>query len=233
MSGKASLAQLQERIGHHFTRPELLARALTHASAIGDDKRGDPLTTYERLEFLGDRVLGLVIADLLIEEYPQAPEGELSRRLARLVNRDTCAAVAEEMRLGEHYRVGESLAKANARTAKSLMADTCESVIGAIFRDAGLEAAQSTIHRFWASRVKQMQGPLRDAKTELQEWAHRKGLPTPRYEETGRSGPDHAPQFIVRVVMEGAEGETASGASKREAEHAAAAAILRREGVWS
>ncbi|MBZ8131888.1 ribonuclease III [Afifella sp. IM 167] len=233
MSGKATLEDLQERIGHHFTRPELLARALTHASAIGDDGRGDPLTTYERLEFLGDRVLGLVIADLLIEEYPQAPEGELSRRLARLVNREACAAVAEEMRLSEHYRVGESLAKANARTARTLLADTCESVIGAIFRDAGLDAARRTIHRYWAERVKQMEGPLRDAKTELQEWAHRRSLPTPRYEETGRSGPDHSPEFSVSVVIPGTEGCIGKGASKREAEHAAAAAILKREGVWS
>ncbi|MDQ0326487.1 ribonuclease-3 [Rhodopseudomonas julia] len=232
MSGKASLGDLEERIGHHFTRPDLLKRALTHASAIGDERRGDPLNTYERLEFLGDRVLGLVIADLLIEEYPQAPEGELSRRLARLVNRDTCAEVAEEMHLAEHYRVGESLARATERTARSILADTCESVIGAVFRDAGLDAAKVIIHRFWIKRLRTMQGPLRDAKTELQEWAHRNGHGTPRYQESGRRGPDHAPEFSVKVLIEGAEGAEGQGPSKREAEHAAASAILRREGVW-
>jgi len=224
------LAALEARLGHIFSDRELLARALTHASAVGEGK--GPPATYERLEFLGDRVLGLAIADALIRRYPDAPEGELSRRLARLVSRETCSQVAREMGLDEHIRVGDSTLKASPRAAAGLVADACEAVIGAVFRDGGLEAAQRVIERFWLDRLASMNGPLRDAKTELQEWAHRRAYATPVYEEVSRSGPDHAPEFEVEVVIDGTIGARGHGRSKREAEHEAAEAVLRREGVW-
>ena len=222
--------RLQESLGYTFINSDLLVRALTHASATKSVQREG---TYQRLEFLGDRVLGLVIADMLDEHFPDAPEGELSRRLARLVSGETCVEVAAEMQLEKFVRVNNSVQKSSGRATAGVLADACEAVLGAVYRDGGLAAARPVIERYWRPRLETMSGPLRDAKTELQEWAHRRGFDTPVYTETLRSGPDHAPEFEIEVSVGSAEPGRARGRSKREAEHEAAAQILRREGVWA
>jgi ribonuclease-3 len=227
---RADLKQLQEVLGYDFANPALLSRALTHASVAGAPRGGSH--TYERLEFLGDRVLGLVVADMLDECFPQAPEGELSRRLARLVSGETCAEVAREMELGRFLRIGDSVHKSGGRATAGVLSDVCESVLGAIYRDGGLAAVRPVIERYWRPRLESMSGPLRDAKTELQEWAHRRGFDAPTYAEILRSGPDHAPEFEVEVRVGKLEAGRGRGRSKREAEHEAAASVLRREGVW-
>jgi ribonuclease-3 len=225
------LAPLEEALGHRFANPELLVRALTHASAAEAQQRRDG-TTYQRLEFLGDRVLGLVVADMLDAFFPDALEGELSRRLSRLVSGETCADVGREMDLGRYVRISPSVEKGGGRAKAGVLADACEAVLGAIYRDGGLPAARQAIERYWRSRLQDMRGPLRDAKTELQEWAHRRGFEAPTYAEISRSGPDHAPQFEIEVTAAGLPPSRGRGQSKREAEHNAAASILRREGVW-
>jgi ribonuclease-3 len=219
--------RLQDALGHSFANPDLLALALTHASAVN----GREQQTYQRLEFLGDRVLGLVVADILVERFADAPEGELSRRLARLVSRETCTEVAEEMELAQYLRIGGAQ-KGAQRATPSVLSDVCEAVIAAIYRDGGLAAARALIERYWGPRIEGMSGPLRDAKTELQEWAHRLGFETPVYAETLRSGPDHAPSFEIEVLVGNVTPGRGKGGSKREAEQEAAADVLRREGVW-
>ena len=222
----SDLKLLEQALGHHFANPDLLQRALTHTSVPGNGVAGDR-DTYERLEFLGDRVLGLVIADMLDAHLPKAQEGELSRRFNRLVSGEACAEVAREMELDRFLRIS------GARATVSVLGDACESVIGAVYRDGGLAAARASIERFWRPRLQGMSGPLRDAKTELQEWAHRRGFETPIYAEILRSGPDHAPEFEIEVSVGTVRPARGRGRSKREAEHDAAALVLRREGVWS
>ena len=222
---RADLKALQEALGHDFADPDLLSRALTHPSvAVNQPGAGH---TYERLEFLGDRVLGLAVADMLDAHLPSALEGELSRRLARLVSGETCAEVAREMNLARVLRIS------GGRPTPSVLGDACESVLGAVYRDGGLPAARKVVERYWRSRLESMSGPQRDAKTELQEWAHRRGFDTPRYVETLRSGPDHAPEFEIEVVVGTVKPGKGKGRSKREAEHEAATDVLRREGVWT
>lgn len=228
----ASAAGIEERLGYRFADQNLLNRALTHASALPNSAAAAS-RTYERLEFLGDRVLGLVIADMLDTCYPKAPEGELSRRLARLVSGETCARIAAEMDLARFVRTGDSMLKGGGGITAGILSDACEALIGAIYRDGGLEPARAFIERYWRGRLEGMSGPLRDAKTELQEWAHRRGLETPVYSEVLRTGPDHAPEFEVEVSLGRVEPARARGRSKREAEHEAASIVLRREGVWS
>ncbi len=214
-------------VGHRFSSTDTLMRALTHSSA-------DSSVTgnYERLEFLGDRILGLVIADLLFAEFPTADEGELSRRLNQLVNAETCAEIARELGLGEFVITGIEIKSLEGRKRLNLRADVAESLIAAIYLDGGMEPARKFITQQWASRIHLTDADRRDAKTELQEWAHRAGKATPLYEIEGRSGPDHDPVFTVKATVEGFSPEQASGSSKREAERAAAEAILIREGVW-
>ena len=233
MAAKRDPAGFEKTLGYKFRDPGLLDRALTHASALAERGNHDPAATYQRLEFLGDRVLGLVVADMLISTYPDAVEGELARRLARLVSGETCAEVAMDMGLDAFVRLGGSLARKRSGTASGVLADVCESVIGALYRDGGLDAARPVIERYWRERMTAMSGSLRDAKTALQEWAHSKGLETPNYRELSRSGPDHAPVFEIEVVIDGREGALGGGRSKREAEQVAAEAVLRRDGIWS
>ncbi|HWT30988.1 MAG TPA: ribonuclease III [Propylenella sp.] len=228
---RADPEQLQEALGYRFANPDLLARALTHASALMGG--GQDHLTYQRLEFLGDRVLGLVVADMLVQAFAKATEGELSRRLARLVSGETCAEIARELEIPKFLRVGDSIKRTRGGASASVLADACESVLGAIYRDGGLEAARRVVERYWRPRLETMTGPLRDAKTELQEWAHRRGFETPTYAEVDRSGPDHAPEFEVEVLLGSVEPGRGRGRSKREAEHDAATNVLRREGVWS
>ena len=187
--------------------------------------------SYQRLEFLGDHVLGLVVSDMLFREFPKADEGELSRRLADLVRRETCADVARALDLGAAVRLGGSEAHTGGRRSAAILADVCEALIGAVFLDGGYAAAADFIGRFWRERMLAPQRPLRDAKTILQEWAQGRGLPTPSYREVARTGPHHDPEFRVAVELPAFAPAEGLGRSKRAAEQAAAAAMLAREGV--
>ena len=222
------LSRLEDRLGHRFRDRTLLETALTHMSA--DPRR---LASYQRLEFLGDRVLGLSVADMLFTTYPQAEEGDMSRRLADLVRKETCAAVATAWDVGPHLRLGEGEILSGARKNKAILADACEAIIGAVFIDGGYEAARALVERAFGERMLKPVRPLRDAKTALQEWAQGRGYPTPTYSERGRSGPDHAPVFVVAAKISGLADAEARGPSKRLAEQAAAETFLRREGLWN
>ena len=220
---------LESRLGHVFADRTHLDRALTHITAA-TSKEGR-LGSYQRLEFLGDRVLGLAIAAMLIETYPKADEGELSQRLAELVRAETCAEVAETMELGPYLRLGAGEASSGGRRKAAILADVCESVIGAVFLDAGFAAAAALVDRFWRERLLAPSRPLRDAKTELQEWAQGRGWAAPLYREVARSGPDHNPQFRVAVLVDGFGEAEGAGRSKRSAEQSAAEALIAREGL--
>lgn len=229
MSRKAKIrTDVESTIGYQFTDKTLLERALTHISAASG---GNRIASYQRLEFLGDHVLGLVVSDMLFRAFPKANEGELSRRLADLVRKDTCADIARAMDLGPAMLLGNSESQAGGRRRTTILADMCEALVGAVFVDGGYSAAAAVIEKFWHERLVKPAKPLRDAKTMLQEWAQARGLPTPTYRETGRSGPHHNPVFKVAVVLPGKPDAEGSGKSKRAAEQAAAAAMLEREGV--
>ncbi len=224
-----SLAPL--RLGHDFARPELLAEALTHRSAL--DRQPDLKATFphgnERLEFLGDRVLSLAMADLLLRRFPHEREGDLARRHANLVRAGTLAEIAGETGLGPHIRLGDSEAQAEVRP--TILADALEAVLGAVFLDAGFAAAAACIERLWGERLSATLAAPRDAKTTLQEWAQARRLPLPAYREVGREGPPHAPVFVVDVAIKGHEPGRGRAGSKREAERLAAAALLERLGA--
>lgn len=221
---------LEETIGYRFKDPALLDRALTHISALKGQGR---VGSYQRLEFLGDHVLGLAVSEMLFVAFPKADEGELSRRLADLVRRETCADVARAIDLGAALRLGASEARAGGRAKAAILADVCESLIGAVFLDGGYAAAKAFVDRFWAERMRKPARPLRDPKTVLQEWAQGRGLPTPAYREVERTGPHHDPVFRVAVSLPDRDPAEGRGRSKRAAEQAAAAALLAREGVRS
>ena len=220
--------ELEERIGHGFAEKSLLDSALTHISALSGKSRA---ASYQRLEFLGDHVLGLVVSDMLFRAFPKADEGELSRRLADLVRRETCADVARSLDLGAAIKLGASEANAGGRRRLAILADVCEALIGAVFIDGGYPAAATMIERLWSERMRTPARPLRDAKTVLQEWAQSRGLPTPSYREVERTGPHHDPEFRVAVALPDLKPAEGVGRSKRAAEQAAAAAMLAREGV--
>jgi ribonuclease-3 len=219
---------LEERIGYRFADPSLLDSA-SHISALKGAR--NRVGSYQRLEFFGDHVLGLVISDMLFRAFPRADEGELSRRLADLVRKETCAEIARAIDLGAAIRLGASEANAGARTRPAILADVCEALIGAVYLDGGFAAAEAPIGRLWQVRMKTKAEPARDPKTVLQEWAQGRGLPTPAYREIARSGPDHDPQFRVAVQLPHLAPAEGSGRSKRAAEQAAAAAMMKREGV--
>lgn len=224
------LSRVEDRISHRFTDRSLLEQALTHASALNNAQTGG---SYQRLEFLGDRVLGLAVATMLHRNFPRADEGELARRLNHMVKRETCAEIAQDLKLGDAMRISQSEAQTGGRQKTALLADICEAVIAAIYLDAGMATAEDFVRRQWEPRMLTFSGPLRDAKTTLQEWAQARSLPAPTYDVVDRSGPDHAPVFIVAVHVERHAPAEGSGSSKRIAEQAAAEAMLRREGVWS
>ena len=225
----AQTAELEDRIGYRFTEHAWLDRALTHSSALagGRDRGG----SYQRLEFLGDHVLGLVISDMLFRAFPAATEGELSRRLAALVRKETCADVARAIDLGPAMRLGNSEIQAGGHRRAAILADVCEALIGAVFIDGGYPPAAALIERYWQERMLKPPRPLRDPKTLLQEWAQARGMPAPSYREIERSGPDHSPEFRVAVELFERTPAEGTGRSKRAAEQAAAAAMLAREGV--
>ncbi len=229
MAAYANLEALEGRLGYEFKDRRLLERALTHSSARG---RAGVTGDYERLEFLGDRVLGLAIAELLSERFPEAEEGVLARAFNRLVNRATCADVGRAMALDVHLVVGASESTAAGRGRESIIADACEAVLGAVFLDGGFEPARRIIRAFWGARTPALEAPRTDPKSALQEWAQGQGLALPDYVELERRGPDHAPTFTAEVRVEGFAPERGEGASKRAAEQDAAERLLRREGVW-
>lgn len=220
---------LEERIGYHFKDGALLELALTHISALTGTR--NRTGSYQRLEFLGDHVLGLVISDLLFRGFPKADEGELSRRLADLVRTETCAEIARSIDLGASIRLGASEANAGGRLRTAILADVCEALIGAVFLDRGYAEAASLIERLWSERMRTPVRALRDAKTMLQEWAQARGLPAPTYREVERIGPHHDPQFRVAVELRDRPPAEGHGRSKRSAEQSAAAVMLTREGV--
>ena len=224
----AAASALEKTIGYKFKDRDLLERSLTHISAISGGNRGN---SYQRLEFLGDHVLGLIISDMLFRSFPKADEGELSRRLADLVRREACADVARAIDLGVALRLGSSENNAGGRTRTAILADVCESLVGAVFVDGGYEAAVKLVGQLWGERMRTPVRPLRDPKTILQEWAQARGLPTPTYREVARTGPQHDPVFRVAVVLPGKESAEGVDRSKRAAEQAAAAEMLKREGV--
>ena len=224
----AGLDALAGRLGHRFARPELLVQALTHASAVHANGARGGTETYERLEFLGDRVLALIVADLLLAEFPHEAEGPLAQRLADLVRRETLTAIAEQLDLGASLRVAKAGHDDAERHNAAILADVCEAVIGALYLDGGLPAARGFVEPIWRPLLLQASQPPQDAKTALQEWAQGRGLPLPEYRETGRSGPDHEPVFTIEVTLPGRGGETGQGRSKRLAEQAAAQRLLAR-----
>lgn len=225
--GGASLDALEARLGHHFRDRSLLEAALTHASAMG---AGRP--NYQRLEFLGDRVLGLAVAEMLLEAFPRANEGELAQRLTALVRNESCAEVALALDVGSAIRLGPGEAQAGGRAKAAILGDVCEALIGAIHLDAGIDAARLFVRANWESRMRAWRGSMRDAKTTLQEWTQGRGIGTPTYAIVGRHGPDHAPMFDVEVTAGELAPARGEGRTRRDAEQAAAAAVLEREGVW-
>jgi ribonuclease-3 len=228
---RRSTAEFEERIGYRFKDPALLEQALTHISALTGARNRSG--SYQRLEFLGDHVLGLVVSDMLFRAFPRADEGELSRRLADLVRKEACADVAATIELGAAIRLGASESNAGGRSRIAILADVCEALIGAVFVDGGYEAAAALITRLWEQRMRAPKRPLRDAKTMLQEWAQAQGLPTPAYREVERTGPDHDPEFRVTVELPDRIPAEGTGRSKRSAEQAAASVMLTREGVMT
>jgi ribonuclease-3 len=223
-------AKLEARLGHTFADPELLHRALTHSSAIAPARR--IAQSYQRLEFLGDRVLGLVVADTLYRRMPRATEGDLSRSLNALVRKETCAAIARSIELGLDINLGESEARTGGAEKDAILGDVMEAVIGAIYIDGGLAPAYEIVDRLFGAHIGDAEAARADAKTALQEWAQGRGLEPPAYVEVARTGPDHAPEFTIAVKLSGFAELTASGLSKKIAEHKAAEAFLVRERVW-
>lgn len=219
--------RLEAAIGYAFTNKERLDRAITHASA-----RPAKGSNYERLEFLGDRVLGLCVAEMLFQTFREASEGELSVRLNHLVSAETCAQVSDDLGLHQFIRTGADVKKLTAKPMMNVRADVVEALIAAIYLDGGLEAARGFILRNWQDRARSEHGGRRDAKTELQEWAHAKFSTTPVYRIDERTGPDHDPRFTVTVEIAGVAPATGSERSKRAAEQAAATKVLEREGIW-
>jgi ribonuclease-3 len=223
---------LEQAIGYSFTGPEILEEALTHPSALvsersrGRHTRKPAQRGYERLEFLGDRVLGLIIADLLWRHFESEPEGHLTRRLTHLVRRQALARVASAIGLGAHLQMSPAERAAGAAANAAILADVCEALIAAIYLDGGFEAASRFIRRFWQPLIDEMEGPPRDPKTALQEWAQAHALALPTYELVGTSGPDHALRFTVEAKVAGHDGAQATASSKRSAEAKAAGLLL-------
>ena len=223
MKLSADLAAFTARIGHEFARPELLVQAVTHAS-LSSATRPD----NQRLEFLGDRVLGLVMAEALLGADAVAAEGLLAPRFNALVRKETCADVAREMGLGEVMKLGRSEMMSGGRRKEALLGDALEALIAAVYLDGGFAAARALVLRLWGGRIGAVESDARDAKTALQEWAQARGMAPPSYVEAAREGPDHQPVFTVRVELVSGEFEAARAGSKRIAEQQAARALLAR-----
>jgi ribonuclease-3 len=224
-----TLKHLYERLGYAFNDRSLVELALTHASARPSLK---PNEDNERLEFLGDRVLGLAVAELLTASFPEASEGELARRFNQLVRAETCGEIAQRWELGKLIVMSGGEAESGGRGKKTILANACEAVLGAIFLDSDYARVRDVVHRFWADELGDLDLAVPDAKSILQEWAQGRHLPLPRYIEVSREGPDHKPRFTAEVQIDGVAPERGEGANKRAAEQTAALAMLLREGVW-
>ena len=225
-SQKDELGRLQELAGHRFAKPEILVRALTHPSAATAARPDN-----QRLEFLGDRVLGLAIAEALLKSYPQESEGNLAPRLNALVQRDTLAEIAAEIGLGDALHLGRSESLGGGRRKKAILADAMEAVIAALYLDGGPEVARRFVLGLWRERIEAPDTAPVDAKSLLQQWAQGRGQTPPDYVEIGRDGPDHAPRFTIEARLDSGECARGEAASKRQAEQAAAAALLAHLGI--
>ncbi|MCY4481112.1 MAG: ribonuclease III [Rhodospirillales bacterium] len=213
---------LEEALGYRFASTALLALALRHPSA------GAKAGSNQRLEFLGDRVLGMVVAAMLYEAFPREAEGALSQRYSSLVRRETLAGVARSLALGDRLTLGRSEGAAGGRDNPANLADACEAVIGALYIDGGLEAAERFIRRHWTPAMNADPEPPRDPKTRLQEWTQSRALGLPVYRTLSSSGPAHSPLFEVEAEVTGLGKAVATGATKRAAEQGAAGALLAR-----
>ena len=224
-----AIATLQSRLGYQFEKPEMLELALTHASvAEGARKQAD----NERLEFLGDRVLGLMIAETLMEALPEASEGELSRRFHSLVSREACADVARELDLGNALRLAAGETKSGGRNNPTILGDACEALIAAVYCDGGYAAVERCFKPLWQKALSDSSDAWRaNPKSFLQEWAVANGKSPPLYQLLDRKGPDHAPVFTIEVVIDGLSSQSATGRSRQEAEKAAALGLIEREGL--
>lgn len=218
-----SLEALCACLGHDFAAPARLQEALTHPSRRAESGDG---VSYERLEFLGDRVLGLIVAELLFERYPDENEGTLARRFAALVSGETLAQVAGALELGDYLCLAKSESAAGGSANPANLANLCEALIGALYLDGGLAAAAAFVRREWAGRLAAPGAPPRDAKTALQEWSQAAARGLPAYRTVESSGPAHAPEFEVEVAVAGVGSARGRGSSKRAAERVAAAALL-------
>ncbi len=226
-----SIKPLEDALGYTFKNVELRDQALTHASVQSGkkDTRGD----NERLEFLGDRVLGLAIATRLNQLFPKANEGELARHFNRLVRGRTCATVGREIGVGAHLILSDSEDSSGGRNKDTIIADAVEAILAVVFLESGFEVARDVVYRLWQHHWESLPAAATpDAKSALQEWAQGQGRALPSYVELAREGPDHAPQFKSQVRIEGTEPAIGEGSSKRAAEQAAARTLLCREGVW-
>lgn len=211
---------LAEALGHRPRDAALFRRALTHPSTGDAD--------YQRLEFLGDRVLGLAVATRLYERHPDEPEGQMNRRLAASVSRACCAAVGRDIGLQGRVRLGKQARDDGAAASDNVLGDVLEALIGALYLDAGFEVARAFVDRAWRARLEAMDRAPEHPKSALQEWAAAQGLPSPSYRVIERSGPDHCLRFLVRAEIAGRASAEADGSSKQEAETAAARNLLER-----
>ena len=225
MKKSEAIRSFEQRLGYEFSNLSLLVEALTHSSIASDFRKDN-----QRLEFLGDRVLGLVMAEALLEIDQTAPEGTLAPRFNALVRKETCAEVARQIELGGVLKIGRSEMLSGGRRKDALLGDGMEAVIAAIYKDGGFEIAKTIIIKLWGDRIKNVKVDARDAKTMLQEWAQARGQNPPNYEVISRSGPDHAPDFLVKVILESGETSEALAGSKRQAEQMAAKALLQKIG---
>lgn len=212
---------LERALGHDFNDPDLLSQALTHSSATPD-----PAKSNERLEFLGDRVLGLTLARLLIDSFPDEDEGKLGYRFSGLARAESLLRVAEDIGLGAYLILSEGEEDSGGRKNAGILADTMEAVIAALYLDAGFDAAAAFIEGHWRALMAENPEPPKDAKTKLQEWAQGQGLPLPEYLVTAEEGPAHAPLFTIRVSVHEMKPATGQGSSKQAAEQSAAEAFL-------
>ncbi len=222
-----AVTALVGRLGYVFQDEQLLERALTHASGAKSKIAG----SNERLEFLGDRVLGLVVAQILYEQHDDVPEGDLARMLNMLVRRQTCAKVGEALGIPDALVLA---GKGDKRTVvtDNIVGNACEALIAAVYLDGGFGAARAVISEHWAGFLKQAPDMRKDAKSSLQEWAAARSLPAPSYETIDTTGPDHAPQFTVELTVEDRKPAQGVSSTRRTAEQVAATEFLRREGIW-
>ena len=225
MKKSEAIRSFEQRLGYEFSNLSLLVEAITHSSIASDFRKDN-----QRLEFLGDRVLGLVMAEALLEIDQTAPEGTLAPRFNALVRKETCAEVARQIELGDVLKIGRSEMLSGGRRKDALLGDGMEAVIAAIYKDGGFEIAKTIIIKLWGDRIKNVKVDARDAKTMLQEWAQARGQNPPNYEVISRSGPDHAPDFLVKVILASGETSEAMAGSKRQAEQMAAKALLQKIG---